>query len=47
MKKNKELIKRGLVKFSATVLPMFAIMFAVSPCICKMYEPELPEALLK
>lgn len=47
MKKYKEVIKKGLVRFSATVLPMFAIIFAMSPCICKMYEPDMPEELIR
>lgn len=44
MKRTRSL-KRQLVKFSATVLPTMAVIFAMAACTFKMYEPELPDQL--
>lgn len=43
--KKFEWIAKKLVKFSATALPMLAMVVAVSPCCTRLYEPELPEQL--
>lgn len=44
--KSKECMKK-VVKLSATFLPMLALSFAAAPCIFKMYEPKVPEQLVK
>lgn len=45
MKKRFGWIAKKLVKFSATALPVLAMVVAVSPCFTRLYEPELPEQL--
>lgn len=36
-----------LVSMSAIVLTLIASGYAMSLCSCKLYEPEVPEELLK
>lgn len=34
-------------KNAAVVLPALAVLFATSPCVGKLYEPEVPKQLCK
>lgn len=40
-------IKKKLVVNVSKILCMMAVIFANSPCMGKMYEPNLPEKLLR
>lgn len=44
---KKHVLLQKLVRASSAVLPAVALFFAASPCIAKLYEPELPKQLQK
>lgn len=47
MRKYTDFSSKLVVRFSMVLLPIVATLFAMPLCIFKIYEPKMPEKLLK